>query len=1057
MDVPSSGPFPSRNPQKAAFDADRLFALGEFAAAERPFEELLAQSHNVSWCLFQLGRIAARQGRPAEAVERFDRALGCGDAPVWTHLEKAMALEQLGAGARTVVDELVHFARRAPEELGEGHCAVLLRGAGAAFDAGWYEDAFQLYDLLVRRGCGGYFCRLRRADLHLLRGDPEEALRLLDQLAADPEYDLRGEVTRARALLGAKRFEAAVPLLESVVSRAPDNADFARLLFRAWKGAGCEAQLTAPADRFLAHAGTGAKPHWLLARAEALLELDRLDEAEAVFGGLLDADPDFEGAQLGLAQLAMRRGSWVEALERWDRILANAASAANPHWRASRAQALLELGRFDEAEAVFDGLLDADPDFERAMSGLARIAMGRGSPFEALERWDRILARAGPAANPHWLLARTQTLFRLWRVEEALAEWRSLIARFPDLPAVRIHMAHAAQELGAWEEAAELWAGLIERFADRIDPYWLAARAKCLLNQRVDDPRVDQKLQALVAALETRFPELPLGCSIAIDHARITGRRSDEVAAIVEDAARRFSSDRGLLSQWVRVLLASGRLADAEQVVQQLEAGGDDQFSAVSRWLLAIDRDGEAATTEAIHRAVAGRSWAVEAALMLGPFLLGIWSAWPAELVLSLLDEVGRRYPGRIAIACLRARALITLRRDDEAQALIDSVPAAFRSREFLELRAWAHARRGEDDAARRLWRSVLARYYVPAIHSAKPNLEPITPERNLPQPASVTVFVSVRNEVANLPEFLGHYRGLGVRGFVAVDNMSIDGSDAYLREQPDVVLYRTRDLFLAAYHGMRWINALIERHGRGGWCLFADADEAFIYPGWESAPLDRFTEYLDREGAEAVAAFMLDVFPERLCGADGEPATHAECRYYDDDYVWGGHVRPPYSKALGGVRTRLFGSGEYLHKVPLIKSGRGVYITNHEPTHLQLAGVSGALLHYKLLALGRAGRDPFVPDRGIDQMRRYERYASRVRGAQGRRSAPPGRISGARRQPDHGGSRADARTAGISPMARRTAASCVVARCLRFRPRAPAFNRQSTLGKQLAAAARRG
>jgi hypothetical protein len=139
--------------------------------------------------------------------------LGSGDALVWTHLEKAMALEQLGAGARTVVDELVHFARRAPEELGEGHCAVLLRGAGAALDAGWYEDAFQLCDLLVRRGYGGYFCRLRRADLHLLRGDPEEALRLLDQLAADPEYDLWGEVTRARASLGAKRFEAAVPLL----------------------------------------------------------------------------------------------------------------------------------------------------------------------------------------------------------------------------------------------------------------------------------------------------------------------------------------------------------------------------------------------------------------------------------------------------------------------------------------------------------------------------------------------------------------------------------------------------------------------------------------------------------------------------------------------------------------------------------------------------------------------------------------------------------------------------------------------------------------------------
>ena len=100
---------------------------------------------------------------------------------------------------------------------------------------------------------------------------------------------------------------------------------------------------------------------------------------------------------------------------------------------------------------------------------------------------------------------------------------------------------------------------------------------------------------------------------------------------------------------------------------------------------------------------------------MLGPFLLCIWSAWPAELgTSSLLDEVDRRYPGRVDIAVLRARALIVLRRDAEAQALIDRVPAAFRSREVLELRAWAHARRGEDHAARRLWGSILTRPPLP-------------------------------------------------------------------------------------------------------------------------------------------------------------------------------------------------------------------------------------------------------------------------------------------------------------------------------------------------------
>jgi tetratricopeptide (TPR) repeat protein len=235
---------------EARLVADRLFLSDELAAAATVFEQLLARSYDASWCLFQLGRIAARQDRPLDAIERFDQALAGKDPSVWVHFEKAMALQALGSDAKTILAELVCFARQPPGELADGHCAVLLKGAQDAFDAALHEEAYLLYDLLVRRGYGGYYCELRRADLHLLKGDAEEALLILDRLIDDPEYDVWGEVTRARALLSLKRFKAAAVLLKAVVDRAPENADFVRLLFDALEGSGDAAEL-AEAEKFL--------------------------------------------------------------------------------------------------------------------------------------------------------------------------------------------------------------------------------------------------------------------------------------------------------------------------------------------------------------------------------------------------------------------------------------------------------------------------------------------------------------------------------------------------------------------------------------------------------------------------------------------------------------------------------------------------------------------------------------------------------------------------------------------------------------------------------------
>ncbi|MBV8976737.1 MAG: hypothetical protein JO261_12650 [Alphaproteobacteria bacterium] len=105
----------------------------------------------------------------------------------------------------------------------------------------------------------------------------------------------------------------------------------------------------------------GARPYWLAQRAHALRHLDRLDEAEALFEALaLDRPANHVGLE-GLAQIAADRGAHEQALALLDKCLATYADGPIRSWNRQRAQALLNLGRIDEAQAVALPLLE-DPD-----------------------------------------------------------------------------------------------------------------------------------------------------------------------------------------------------------------------------------------------------------------------------------------------------------------------------------------------------------------------------------------------------------------------------------------------------------------------------------------------------------------------------------------------------------------------------------------------------------------------------------------------------------------------------------------------------------------------
>ena len=589
-------------------------------------------------------------------------------------------------------------------------------------------------------------------------------------------------------------------------------------------------------------------------------------------------------------------------------------------------------------------------------------------------------------AAPHWWIGRAMCLDALGRAQEAEAVAREGAARFPNNPQALAFLAQWLGRRGQWREAAAVWDWLFARFADCADfdaqegaAGWWAERAH-VRHERGDDAAAEASL----AELERRFPASPLAQAERLRNLRDREYGLAPVRAQLAEALRLFPDAPEFRSGRVTILLSEGRGKEAAAETAALERGNDPEAALAARLRVEEDRGEGHLRAFAEGLSVASAAQAQIAATA----LLSARAPWAFDLAARVLARGAEIEPASARLAVSRARVKIAQRRDEEALTAIDALPTHLLRRDHLELRAWAQARRGRDAQAKALWDEALAATYYPAVHGPVGGMKRISPDDRPPPGEGVTAYVVLRNEAALIPAFLDHHRRLGIERFVFCDHLSTDESRALALSQPDVVVYDCPGSYQLTWSGRRWINEIVAREGARGWGLQLDIDEHLVYPGCETVSLDRFVAYLDARGFEALRGYMLDVFPERLIGADGRPTPLSRYRWYDDDYYLFGLPRPPYLQPGGGVRARLFDAKEFLHKVPLWRLDAGKLLSSHETTHLRFADVTGALLHYKLMNVALRGRDA-TPERAgavfleadsdIDAIRRHVRYAARL------------------------------------------------------------------------------
>lgn len=148
-------------------------------------------------------------------------------------------------------------------------------------------------------------------------------------------------------------------------------------------------------DEFTRDAPPGDSPESLSLRANALLGLQRNDEAERLFERALAAEPDYPVAALGMARLAAGGGRMDAARRLLDSALGKHPNDAD--CLRFKAELLRAEGKQDEAMALYRRVIEVRPGYGPAHVDIANMLIDAGKFTEAREQLEK--ARKGSTAT----------------------------------------------------------------------------------------------------------------------------------------------------------------------------------------------------------------------------------------------------------------------------------------------------------------------------------------------------------------------------------------------------------------------------------------------------------------------------------------------------------------------------------------------------------------------------------------------------------------------------------------------------------------------------------
>ena len=166
--------------------------------------------------------------------------------------------------------------------------------------------------------------------------------------------------------------------------------------------------------------------------------------------------------------------------------------------QAQEADSLEESGKSDEANAIYQKIIDSEPNHAKALLGLGRIAMDAGDNQKAQEYLDRVPIVADERKEADRLIARLNLQSGAAENESAL---REKVKAEPNNIAARFELAQALAGLEKYEEALKEFLTIVKTDREFQDDGARKAMVQIFEVLGSDHPLTDKYRSELAAAL----------------------------------------------------------------------------------------------------------------------------------------------------------------------------------------------------------------------------------------------------------------------------------------------------------------------------------------------------------------------------------------------------------------------------------------------------------------------------------------------------------------------------------------------------------------------------
>jgi tetratricopeptide (TPR) repeat protein len=339
-------------------------------------------------------------------------------------------------------------------------CGVLL------LDAGRWDEADAVLSDALRRFPDSAEALSSYAWVAQNQCNWTEALKRWERVIAKFPQLPRPRLWAAQVLMELERFDEASNVLAPALRMSPDDRDI--VVASGWVATRRRDVLEAEKiwssvrDRF-PDCADGYRGH-----AQALREVSRLDEAEAILVEGSRRFPSDALIAIDLADIPERRRNWPLASERWRDVRSRFPDFGIAHIRLG--DVLLRDGKVPEAAAVYAEGLRRFPDDIDMGAAEARLASAVNDWPKALELWTSLQRRF--PESPMAPLGLGQALRDSGLLQRSVEVLSEALQRFAENPEIEVQLALTLSAQRQWPRALLHWESLKKRFPNNSDVRW---------------------------------------------------------------------------------------------------------------------------------------------------------------------------------------------------------------------------------------------------------------------------------------------------------------------------------------------------------------------------------------------------------------------------------------------------------------------------------------------------------------------------------------------------------------------------------------------------------